>query len=89
MNGTSEMNTTPILQYLKKHGQKLDLEIAAATGISLPNVRNSLSDLSARGEISKCSVTRFTNGKPVQAMQCRISGYVPPPAPGRKAGSKN
>ena len=83
------MNATPILQYLKKHGQKLDLEIAAATGISLPNVRNSLSDLSARGEISKCSVTRFNNGKPVQAVQCRISGYVPPPAPGRKVGAKN
>ena len=78
------MHTAPILQHLKKHGQLLDLEIAAATGIPLSKVRSSLSDLSARGEISRCSVTRFDNGKAVEAMLCRISGYVPKPAPGRK-----
>lgn len=78
------MHTTPILKHLKKHGQLLDSEIAAATGIPLPKVRISLSDLSARGEISRCSVTRFNDGKPVEAMLCRISGYVPPASPGRK-----
>jgi predicted ArsR family transcriptional regulator len=81
------MHTSPILQQLKKHGQLLDLEIAAATGISLPKVRSSLSELSARGEISRCSVTRYNNGKPVEAIQCRISGYAPPAAPGRKPGT--
>jgi len=78
------MHTTPILKHLKKYGQLLDSEIAAATGIPLPKVRTSLSDLSARGEISKCSVTRFNDGKPVEATLCRISGYVPPASPGRK-----
>lgn len=78
------MHSAPILQHLKKHGQLLDLEIAAATGIPLSKVRLSLSDLSARGEISRCSVTRFDNGKAVEATLCRISGYVPKPAPGRK-----
>lgn len=81
------MHNAPILQHLKKHGQLLDLEIAAATGIPLPKVRISLSDLSARGEISRCSVTRFNDGKPVEAMLCRISGYVPPASPGRKPGA--
>jgi hypothetical protein len=89
LNGTAEMNNTPILQYLKKHGQQLDWEIAAATGIPLPKVRISLSDLSARGEISRCSVTRFNDGKPVEGMLCRVSGYIPPKAPGRKPGAKN
>lgn len=78
------MNTSPILQHLKKHGQLLDSEIAAATGIPLSKVRLSLSDLSARGEISRCSVTRFDNGKAVEGMLCRISGYVPAASPGRK-----
>lgn len=78
------MNTTPILQQLKKHGQLLDSEIAAATGIPLAKVRLSLSDLSARGEISRCSVTRFDNGKAIEGMLCRISGYVPAASPGRK-----
>jgi hypothetical protein len=82
------MHTAPILEHLKKHGQLLDLEIAAATGIPLPKVRSSLSDLSARGEISRCSVTRFDNGKPVDAILCRISGYVPKPTPGRKTSAK-
>jgi len=78
------MHSIPVLQYLKKHGQQLDYEIAAATGIPLPEVRLSLSELSARGEISRCSVTRFNNGQPVEGMLCRVSGYIPPAAPGRK-----
>ena len=80
------MHATPVLQYLKKHGQRLDSEISVATGIPLNQVRQSLSDLSDRGEISRCSVTRFNDGKPVEAILCRISGYIPPAAPGRKPG---
>jgi len=80
------MHAAPILQYLKKHGQLLDSEIAAATGIPLSKVRMTLSDLSARGEISMCSVTRFNEGKPVEGMLCRIAGSIPPKTPGRKPG---
>ena len=82
------MHTVPILQYLKKHGQQLDSEIAAATGIPLSKVRSSLSDLSARGEISRCSVTRFNDGKPFEGMLCRVAGSIPPKTPGRKPGAK-
>jgi predicted ArsR family transcriptional regulator len=78
------MHATPILQYLQKHGQRLDSEIATATGIPLSAVRASLSDLSARGEISRCSVTRFNDGKPVEGLLCRISGTIPPKVPGPK-----
>lgn len=81
------MHSAPVLQYLKKHGQLLDSEIAAAMGIPLSQVRSSLSDLSQRGEISQCSVTRFNNGKAVEGLLCRVSGYIPPAAPGRKAGA--
>jgi len=83
------MHATPILQYLKKHGQQVDYEIAAAIKIPLPEVRTSLSGLSAKGEISRCSVIRFADGKPIEGMLCRISGTVPPKAPGRKPGDKN
>jgi predicted ArsR family transcriptional regulator len=83
------MHTTTILQYLKKHGQQLDWEIAAATGIPLADVRFSLSDLSARGEIFGCSVTRFNDGKPIEGMLCRVAGFIPPKAPGRKPGVKS
>lgn len=81
------MHAASILQYLKKHGQVVDWEIASAMGIPLPEVRTSLSDLSAKGEISRCSVTRFSDGQPVEGMLCRISGTVPPKAPGRKPGA--
>lgn len=80
------MRTDPVLQYLKKHGQRLDSEIAAATRISLAEVRTTLSALSERGEISRCSVTRFNDGKPVEGILCRIMGTIPPRAPGRKPG---
>lgn len=78
------MHTETIIQCLKKHGQLLDSEIAAATGIPLAKVRGSLSDLSERGEISHCSITRFNKGKAIEGFLCRIAGYVPPPAAGRK-----
>ncbi len=80
------MHTDQVLSHLKKHGQLLDLEIASATGIALVQVRKSLADLTTRGEISQCSVTHFNGDKRVDGIQCRISGYVPPAAPGRKAG---
>jgi predicted ArsR family transcriptional regulator len=82
------MHTSPVFEYLKKHGQLLDTEIAEATGIPLEEVRISLSDLSAQGEISRCSVTTFKNGKPIEGFQCRLAGYFPRPAPGRKPGVK-
>jgi len=86
-SGAFEMYATPILEYLKKNGQQLDLEIAAAIGIPLPKVRKSISDLSARGDISSCSVTQFSSGKPVQGTLCRIAGTIPPKTPGRKPGT--
>jgi DNA-binding MarR family transcriptional regulator len=77
-----------ILQYLKHNGERLDSEIAAATGISLANVRRGVTDLSARGDVMVCRSIRFKDGKEIDAMLCRVSGYIPPAAPGRKPKSK-
>ena len=38
-----------ILDYLKQSGERLDSEIAAATGLSLANVRSGVNDLRSRG----------------------------------------
>jgi predicted ArsR family transcriptional regulator len=70
---------------LKKYGQRLDLEIAKEIGVPLAAVRQRLVELTATGEIIMCNLTRFENGKKIEAWQCRVSGYVPPLAPGRKA----
>lgn len=78
------MNTSPIFEHIRKHGQVCDAEIATALGLGLTKVRTSISELSAQGRISCCSVTRFQNGKPVEEVLCRVSGYIPPVAPGRK-----
>jgi len=83
------MHATPILQHLRTHGQQTDSEIAAATGIPISAVRASISQLSARGEISRCSITRFADGKPIKGVLCRIAGSIPPKAPGRKPGSSS
>lgn len=72
------------LKCLKKHGQRLDLEIAKEMGLPIAEVREHLSSLAATGAIVKCELTRFENGTPIHAWQCRVSGYVPTPAPGRK-----
>ncbi len=77
-----------ILQYLKQTGEQLDSEIAAATGIPLAKVRIGVSDLSARGDVMVCRSIRFKDGKQIDGILCRVSGYIPPTAPGRKAKAK-
>lgn len=74
-----------ILQYLKTHGEKLDTEIAKATGIPLAKLHLYLSECAAKGEIMACHVTRFDKGKKIEGISCRLSGYIPPASPGRKS----
>ena len=76
---------TQILEYLRKHGQRLDTEIAKDTGIALATVRQRVATLRASGDVVTCNLTRFEDGKRTEAWICRVSGYTPPPAPGRKA----
>jgi transcription initiation factor IIE alpha subunit len=76
------------LQCLKKHGQRLDLEIAKEIGVPLVTVRQQLSALSDLREAIVCKTIRFENGKKIEAWQCRVSGFVPPAAPGRKPKPK-
>ena len=73
------------LQCLKKYGQRLDLEIAKEMGMPVSTVRERLVALTDAGQAIVCNVTRFDNGKRIDAWQCRISGFVPPGTPGRKA----
>jgi predicted ArsR family transcriptional regulator len=73
-----------ILDYLKQGGDRLDSEIAAATGLSLASVRRGVADLQARGAVMVCRSIRYKDGKEIDGVLCRVSGYVPPKAPGRK-----
>ena len=73
-----------ILPCLKKYGQRLDTELAKETGVPIVKVRQRLAELSASGAIITCTFTRFEQGKRIDALLCRMSGWVPPPAPGRK-----
>ena len=73
-----------VLQCLKKHGQRLDVEIAEETRVPLSAVRERLSELSAAGAVVMCRLTRYDGAKTIDAWQCRLSGFVPAPAPGRK-----
>ncbi len=78
-----------VLECLKKYGQRLDFEIAKEVGVPLTTVRKRLESLAASGAVITCRLTRFDKGTRIEAWQCRVSGYVPPPAPGRKPASKS
>ena len=77
-----------ILKYLRAHGEQLDSEIATGTGISLKDVRLRVSDMSARGDIITCRVSRFKDGKRSDGILYRAAGYIPPHAPGRKPNAQ-
>jgi len=76
------------LQCLKKHGQRLDLEIARETRVPLATVRQHLTALADRREAIVCKTIQFENGRQVEAWQGRVSGYIPQAAPGRKPKAK-
>lgn len=78
-----------ILENLKKHGQRLDREIAKETGISLSQVRSSISELEESKAISSCSVINYEDGVAIEGLLCRVSGYIPPATPGRKASPQH
>ncbi len=73
-----------ILEYLNKHGEKMDIEIAEATGLTLAVVKSKLRDLSLSGAVISCNVTRFTDGVKIEGISSRVSGSIPQAAPGRK-----
>ena len=77
-----------ILQYLKTHGERLDTEIAAATGYTLAVVHQHLSKLAAEGEIMACHSIKFEKGKKIEGISCRLAGFIPPASPGRKSKSQ-
>jgi len=79
---------TEILECLKKHGQRLDLEIAKELRVPLATVRKHLTALAESREAVLCKTIKFENGLQIEAWQGRISGFVPPPAPGRKPKAK-
>lgn len=72
-----------VMECLQKYGQRLDVEIAKETGLPLAMVHRHLVGLVASGEVVTCKLTRFGKGRRLDALQCRVSGYGPPRAPGR------
>jgi len=74
-----------ILQFLKKHGESLDAEIAVSTGIPLNKVRLHLLELATQKEVVVCHSTKFEKGKKIKGITCRLAGFIPPAAPGRKS----
>lgn len=79
---------TETLQCLKKHGQRLDLEIARETRMPLATVRQQLTALAESRQAIVCKTIQFDKGRPFDAWQGRVSGFVPPATPGRKPKSK-
>ena len=77
-----------ILQYLRNHGERLDIEIAEATGISLPKMHQHLSELASRKQILACHSIKFVQGKKVEGIICRLVGYIPSTKAGKKAKSQ-
>lgn len=67
-----------ILEYLKENGARFDSEIATATGIPLVDVRTTLTTLSAQGAVILCRSVRFKEGQEIEAVFCRVAGYIPP-----------
>lgn len=74
-----------LLSCLRRHGQRVDAEIAEEVGVSVSEVRSRFAPLLESGEVVACKLMRFEKGKSADFVMYRASGYFPPRAPGRKA----
>ena len=77
-----------ILDYLKANGEQLDVDLAVALHIPMPQLKTMIEQLSKSGDIICCHVTRFIDGKKIEGTTCRLSCDLPVPARGRKPGKK-
>ncbi len=77
-----------ILEFLKINGEGLDAEIAKALRLPMAQVRTHVAQLASEGEVICCKVARFTDGKKIEGVSCRLSGRLPTPARGPKPGAK-
>ena len=73
-----------ILQYLKTKGEQFEADIALGTKMPLASVKKNIEQLLAKGEVIACHSIQFKDGKRIEGMRCRLAGYIPPAAPGRK-----
>lgn len=74
-----------LLKYLKKHGERFDMDIAEGTGMSIAIVRQYLAELAAKHEVVTYHTTRFVEGNKVVGVTCRLAAYTPPSSTGRKS----
>jgi hypothetical protein len=65
----------------------MDFQIAKDLGTSLQIIKEKLAELAASNEVIMCYVMRFEGKQKIEGYACRISGYIPPAAPGRKPKS--
>ena len=65
-----------ILQFLKEHGDSLDIDIAEAVGMSLDKVHIHLSQLSDRGLVVSCHSIRFLDEIKIEGMRYRVAGVL-------------
>ena len=78
------LHMNEILQYLKKHGECSDKDIAEGIGISLSDLHHQLTELAVKNQVMSCHSTKFVKGKEIKSIICRIAGFTPPATPGRK-----
>lgn len=74
-----------ILQCLKKHGERIDTEIAKIAGISLAKTRTHLSELVAKGEVVASHLIRVVEGNKTEGTTYRLAGFIPMGSHGRKS----
>ncbi|HMS78208.1 MAG TPA: hypothetical protein PKC20_01500 [Burkholderiaceae bacterium] len=78
-------SASDVLECVRKHRERYDFEISADISAPLDTVRRLGAELVSRHSMIACVVTRYADGDPQDAWLYRIAGFVPPPAPGRKA----
>ena len=77
-----------LFDYVKRHGQIVDRQIAKELGLSLDEVRSLVHQLQVKNKLYTCDIINFEDGVEVKGLLCRVSCFSPKASPGRKPGVK-
>jgi len=62
-----------ITDYLQANGEKMEAEIAKALQLTMTQVHDHLAQLSIKGEVICCKVTKYQDGKAIEGTSYRLS----------------
>ena len=85
----TKMLIDDLFEYIKRHGQIIDRDLAKEFSLPVDEVRAMVYQLQASNKLYTCDIINFEDGVEMKGLLCRVSCFMPKAKTGRKPGEKS